>query len=843
MAKSVLRCTLYAALAVTSAVSPVMSQVAAVGKGGYLTVLPAGRKTPSDSIGNPVDPQITADFSQPVISNKWWSSFLYKRVPNAHHNSGKSYPHPLGIRGAPTGLEMSYTTQPDSGMAWEWQWAGGTYEYGHNPDLVIGIDGMNIFYSKAASYSDWAVTADWTDATYNLRATMAHGNPYVFFKLTGGNAKVACGAAPTVWYNQNGVLGITVNGHDWGVFGPSGSAWTVSGNNFISTLAGKNYLSAAILPDNLSTLDAKNQALALFTAHAYAFVSKTHVDWAYDEKNALVTAVFTTTTDVKEGSETQTLQALYRHQWMHSTAPLTNYTYSSARGRMKLLAGNQFTTVMPFTGILPVFPDKGYDKNTLSGYVNNETGFNIPDSDPYNTGKAMGRVAMLAPIAEQIGNTTARTTFVNKLETKLQLWFTATAGKTSQVFFYNQKWNCLFGYPASFYSETEINDHHFHYGYFLMGAAAVAEYDPTWARPENWGGMVEMLIRDVANWDETNTMFPRLRNFDVYEGHAWAHGSEYYGRGNNQESSSESMDFNTGLYLYGLFTKNKTLRDLGAFLYTTEAAAIEQYWFDVDKAVFPSFYPDICVGQVMSNGGTYNTFFGASANYVHLINFLPLNTGSVYLGRHPAYMVSNINFMYNHPYTYQGRTGTWDDVAWGALSFGDPAAALQKFGTFGNYAAFDGESKAHIYHMVMNLNALGTVDTIVRADVPTYAVFDKGTVRTFVAYNPDDTARIVTFTDGTTVTVQPHAMSTATGVVSVSPGHSATRAGVVWGERRRVVSGYGGVRAALRNVSEYSIFSVDGKMVWDSRRGKLPRGIALGDKVYIVNIRFSSPVR
>ena len=837
------RVLVFEAILVSCLAIPLGAQIVTVGKGSYTTVLPAGAKTPSDSTGKAVDPQITADFSQPVISNKWWSSFLYKRVPDAHVFSGKSYPHPLSIRGAAGGLEMGYTAVATKGMDWEWQWAGGTYEYGHLPDLTVGVEGMNATIAKSAGYSDWATTSDWTDGAKNLRATMAHGNPYVFFKVTGGNAKVACTAAPTVWYNQGGVLGITVNGHDWGVFAPTGSSWIASGNNFTSTLGGKNYLSVAILPDNLTSTDAKNQALTLFKAHAYAFLTKTTVTWNYDEKNAYITSTFTTATEVKEGTETQTLQALYRHQWLHSDAVLTSYTYSSPRGLMKLFAGSTFSTTMIFTGILPVFPDKGYDKATLSGYVNNETGYNIADADPYNTGKGLGRVAMLVGIADQIGNTTARATFIKKIEDKLQLWFTATAGKTNQVFFYNQKWNCLFGYPASFYSETEINDHHFHYGYFLMGAAAVAQFDPTWAQTQNWGGMVEMLIRDVANWDETNTMFPRFRNFDPYEGHSWAHGSEYYGRGNNQESSSESMDFNTALYLYGLHTKNKALRDQGIFMYTTEAMAVEQYWFDVDKAIFPSFYPNPCVGQVMSNGGTYNTFFGASANYVHEINFLPLNTGSVYLGRHPDYIKSNINFMYTHPYAYQGKTGSWDDVAWGTLAFGDPAGALARFGNFGSYGAFDGESKAHIYQLVMNLSAMGLVNPRVRADVPSYAVFDKGTVRTYVAYNPDDTVRAVKFSDGVSLTVQPHSMASTTGVVAVLKPRAGLSSSPNAATIQRVCIGYRGVVQAAGDDREFSVYSLDGKMIWKTKSGAMPSPKTMRDGMYIVRGRAALPVK
>jgi len=71
-----------------------------------------------------------------------------------------------------------------------------------------------------------------------------------------------------------------------------------------------------------------------------------------------------------------------------------------------------------------------------------------------------------------------------------------------------------------------------------------------------------------------------LRFFDVYEGHGWANGSQLFGAGNNQESSSESMNFSSGLILWGAATHNQEIRDLGIYLYTTELQAIEQYWFD-----------------------------------------------------------------------------------------------------------------------------------------------------------------------------------------------------------------------------------------------------------------------
>ena len=99
--------------------------------------------------------------------------------------------------------------------------------------------------------------------------------------------------------------------------------------------------------------------------------------------------------------------------------------------------------------------------------------------------------------------------------------------------------------------------------------------------------MVELLIRDIASTNREDLLFPHLRCFDVYAGHSWASGHAKFGDGNNQESSSESMNAWYGLMLWGEVTGNTKLRDTGIFLYNTERTAVEEYWFDVSGTNFP----------------------------------------------------------------------------------------------------------------------------------------------------------------------------------------------------------------------------------------------------------------
>ena len=135
---------------------------------------------------------------------------------------------------------------------------------------------------------------------------------------------------------------------------------------------------------------------------------------------------------------------------------------------------------------------------------------------------------------------------VKLLESRIEDW---SDGNDRFFFYYDPTWSTLVGYPDSYGSADQLNDHHFHYSYFIKAPATIARYDPDWVLPENYGGMIDLLIRNCANYDRADTRFPWMRFFDPYAGHSWASGHAGFAAGNNQESSSESMNFATSLIL------------------------------------------------------------------------------------------------------------------------------------------------------------------------------------------------------------------------------------------------------------------------------------------------------
>ena len=331
------------------------------------------------------------------------------------------------------------------------------------------------------------------------------------------------------------------------------------------------------------------------------------------------------------------------------------------------------------------------------------------------------------------------------------MWFVNNFVLPKNLFYHNTNWGTLIGYPASYGSDTELNDHHFHYGYFIRAAGELARRDPAWAAQDRFGGMIQLLIRDIASTDRRDGMFPFLRNSDPYAGHSWASGHAKFGDGNNNESSSEAMNAWYGLILWGAATGDRATRDLGVWLYTTEMEAINAYWFDVTRQFHHRDYPASVVTMVWGGKGANWTWFSANPEMVHGINWLPVHGGSLYLGQYPDYVRKNYDAL-----VAENKGADWDawaDTVWMYLALIDPKEAIRQYESRArNFPLEGGNTKANLYHWLHTLDTFGQADRTVTADCPFYAVFQKDGQRAHVAYNMEAKPRVVKFSDGATVT-------------------------------------------------------------------------------------------
>jgi len=712
-------------------------------------------------------PDLSDNYSgKPVPTSDWWTSV----VKSGHNttNSSNLFAHPLSFKTSTSGLLIDYPGAISGTRS---------AHASHITDFTVGIENLNNPECKVLDYDDWTATIEMGSGTTKLYATIGHGMPFAYFKKEGtGDALISASSTITEIANQNEVLVFSCSGNKYAAFAPSGSSWTRDSNNqYSSSLNGSDYFSIALLPavDTETTTTYPNSVLEEFRVRAYAFPTNTTHSYNYNESNAQLTNTFTISTTLKEntaGLINSTFLAQYPHQWAYSTDVNTSYTYKSSRGEMKLIKGNSFNTAYTFQGVIPSLPNliahsESFNAEYFNNFFEDASNTNLPMTESYNQGKFFNKFIPIVHIADQLGETEVRDDALAKIKTAIEEWFTTDASETDHLFYYDPVWNTISGFPEAHYQASLINDKHFHWGYFVQAAACIAQYDKSWV--DKYGPMVELLIKDAANWDRTDTRFPYLRNMDPYAGHCWAGGAGESGNGNNMESSSESMNFNTGVILWGSVTGNTEIRDLGIFLYTSEVAAIEEYWWDINDRTFPSNWGYKTASRVFSNGIDLLTFWTVDYPDCYAINMLPLQGGSTYLGYHPEYVNENFNDFI----TNIGETApqSWEDIFWGYLSFNDPELAIEQFHENPVYGEEFGETYLHTYHWMHNMNALGKVDTSVTSDYHLANVFDKEGVKTYVIQNYKDTPITVNFTDGFSTEVPANTLWTNKETIEVNP--------------------------------------------------------------------------
>ncbi len=438
--------------------------------------------------------------------------------------------------------------------------------------------------------------------------------------------------------------------------------------------------------------------------------------------------------------------------------------YLSPRGTMSAIATDAIRTQIPARGVLPNLPDllMPQQRETLAQLVRSDPQANDPQAyldrwqDTYWSGKSMLKMMQLAQMADVAGEDQIRSAIVGAVQNTLDDWFSVEDVPGDRHFAYNETWSTLQGYPDSFGSAGDLNDHHFHYGYFVHAAALVGIYDPSWVAGNR--DFVDVIIADVANVDASSNAFPRLRNFSPMAGHSWASGHGAFASGNNQESSSEAMNFATGVMLWGEVAGSQETTRLGQMLYSLEAEAISQYWFDKYGTTYPGEFDFESAGMIWGDGAAHATWFSAEVEMIKGINLLPFHGGSLYLSeaaRDPAALLQEITELYG------GEPDVWQGLLLQYEALVDPAAGLAHY-TQSEFDYEEGQSPAHTYFWMTTLASLGSPTSAIRGNYALSAVFAQEGLVTYAAHNPTAETIDVHFSDGTTLQVAPYSFTTTT---------------------------------------------------------------------------------
>jgi endoglucanase Acf2 len=735
----------------------ISAQTTQVGSGSYTNTFPgtdsAGRNgSPSGA------PQLSGNaLGKPVPTNDWWS----KLVKENHADNLFNYP--MTMKTTNNGLIVTY-------IPWG--------VIGDSRPIEVGLSGLNTTKVTVSDYSDWTVTMNWKDSNHELKVTSGIGMPFLYFEKDANDVveiKVNSGTATI--FNEVLIIENASDGQDFVFYAPSGSTWSNSGTTYTSTLNGKDYWSMAMLPQNTSNVSEVAQD---FKKYAYVFPTNTTTSWSYNDTNSKLTTTFTATVDVKEGSNSNMLLGLLPHQWYNTStnSPVPSaYTYGSVRGSLKMLGGTSFTVENTFKGILPTIPylanySAGFSPALLDDKIAQIENDGLATwTDSYNEGQVMNRLIQTARIADQTGNIEARNKIITTVKERLEDWLSYESGEKAFLFYYNSTWSAMLGYPAGHGQDSNLNDHHFHWGYFIHAASFMEQFEPGWST--KWGAMINTLISDAASTDRNDSKFPYLRNFSPYAGHSWANGFATFPQGNDQESTSESMQFASSLIHWGTITENNTIRDLGIYIYTTEQTAVEEYWFDVYERNFQSNQQYSLVSRVWGNSSDNGTFWTGDIAASYGIEMYPIHGGSFYLGHNQEYakklwseIASNTGVL-----SKEDNDNLWHDTYWKYLSFTNPQAAVDLYNAYPERNLKFGISDAQTYHWLHSVNAMGVIDATITANYPIASAFKQNGETTYVAHNYSDVEIIVVFSDGFQLTVPANQMKTnrdidATGIIS-----------------------------------------------------------------------------
>ncbi len=721
------------------------------------------------TLAHPREPKyITDNIQGPVPSNDWWTSVLYKRLSD-------------GIAGLPlmyqyydTGLGFYYASKLFTATN-----NGGMDTKCNNMDLYISTSSIvNTPAAKLDGYGDYSADIVFSDDdTPKMKSTLVKGSPYIYNTFTDPDSVEVSGTSIVGLFDDNNNPILTEDGdritadhigievtntntapvtetltHAYGIFVPEGTVFTRMGSKIkISLGSGQNYMTVGLLSGRAD--------LNYVYQHAYAFVTNTSVSYYYEEAASDVTTTYTDTIDLKRtGFSSSPLMALFPTQWKYTDAKLTNLSYTSARGTMKVFEGNSFTVAVKFYGITPSFGEPAesdtYRREQMMNYLNTFKASVTRDywvADPYWQGKKLHPLSMAVLISQQLGEYEMRDEFISILRKILVNWLTYDGEDDYPYYmYYSSDWGTLIGQGGDHGMGINLSDHHFLWGYFTFAAGVLAAYDKEFVN--DYGGMVEHLLRDAQNPYRDDPMYPWMRNFDPYEGHSWAGGYGDNQSGNNQESSSEATFAWAGEYLWGLATGNDAYRDAGIWGFTSEVNAIEQYWFDYDQDNWAGDYEPGVTGMVWGNAYTYGTYFSGNPSCIYGIQWLPVSPALTYLG-YDASIASRINSDYRRDQdAYQeklAKQGTpdadpegWFHITWPFEALSDPQTVISKW----DDSKLPDDERFNSYWFVQNMAAKGNRTTDVwSSNWTSYQVFKKGSQYSAVIWNPTDTTQFVRF--------------------------------------------------------------------------------------------------
>lgn len=579
----------------------------------------------------------------PLISNQWYTSL------SEHFPSYPLYAMPLVFQTSAQGLGFSYP---------EVKQTKNTISAPYSEDFTVGFT-KHFEKTRLNSVGDWTVNASLLTADNKaLSFTLGHGIPSVTMQANNEPLQITYKESPTVFVDNKTVTEETIQT----------DAFMVQIHNNYYLYAFPKKTTIHLKKNSISTDETEKLFIGLLD-------KKEHFD-LFKENSAVEITDSLASPQLADSN----ISILYKLTAQNGTPLLTLYphqydllpsqqtilgTYHTLRGDLRLIKTDNFTLSFPrktpngsFSKLQKDYPDLTEQiKKDIKDVMKEPR----PAGKDYFLGTWFGKISNLLLLADAYDLDTERD--------QLLQFVKPIFVDSLDSFAYDREKTSLIAQKPEFGNE-ELNDHHFHYGYYIRTAAVIADLDLRFlpeVKPK-----IDAMVKDIAMLDRSSSEYPYIRNFDTYEGHSWADGMSDTPDGTNQESSSESINAWYSLYLWGKITNDGNLQKNALYLYNMESESIAYYWFNKNN-IYGNGYNHAIASIVWGGKVDFATWFSKEANMIYGIQLLPITPASVYLGDLPSFT------KYESDLRASGGSETkeWGDLFTIWKSFYAPKAALQ----------------------------------------------------------------------------------------------------------------------------------------------------------------------
>lgn len=478
----------------------------------------------------------------------------------------------------------------------------------------------------------FSVTLQYSAPGGTMTAPLVQGMPYVTVDYAGLQPYLIPGTYSISSINGETTAGVVTgtrfelalsDGSTWLVYTSAPTTWNWTSGNMAATASFTGTLRLANVPTPA--------AAAVLDSHAGAVPRGASLEVSLACDVATVRFAYSVT-----GTGPLLLAAMPHHLARLVSPTLTTLTFETMSGTLMGVEGNTWTLSIPLSTIQWTAPralSPAYVA-AVSTALASDASF-VPDAvtvdtDPYFGGKQLAKLARLALIADELGDTATAATLRARLAPLEAAWLDGTNGNP---LVYDTTWGGVvttngLASPANDFGQGHYNDHHFHYGYHLYATATLARADPSYAVTHRAGLLA--MVRDIANPSAADTAFPRFRMMDFFRSHSWAAGLSEFADGQNQESTSEAVNAWYGLQLLGVALGDSRMSNIGRVLLALELDGAHTYWqVPASSSVYQApFAQNACVGILFETQALFGTWFASGPEYVYGIQMLPFTPAS-----------------------------------------------------------------------------------------------------------------------------------------------------------------------------------------------------------------------